>query len=58
MMVVAAAAAVAMRIEGRSTVQHERETKARIEKDAKQSIDKATDGLKLCPLSDPDCSKR
>ena len=42
----------------RSAERQERETQERIAKDAKQSIDKAMSGFKLCPLSDPDCNKR
>jgi len=57
-LVIAAASAVAIRIESRSTAQQERETRERIQKDVKQSIDQATGGFKLCPLSDPDCNKR
>jgi hypothetical protein len=52
------AAAVAWRIDARYSAAQERETKERIEKDAKQAIGKAMEGYKLCPLSDPDCNKR
>jgi hypothetical protein len=34
------------------------ETKERIERDVKTSINNATKDIKLCPLSDPDCNKR
>jgi hypothetical protein len=51
-------AAVAWRVDSRSAARQERETKERIEKDAKQAIGKAMEGFKLCPPSDPDCNKR
>ena len=57
-LLVVAATFVAMRTESRSAARQERETKERIQKDAKQSIENATSGFKLCPLSDPDCDKR
>jgi uncharacterized membrane protein YqjE len=57
-LVVLMAAAVAWRIDARYSAAQERETKERIEKDAKQAIGKAMEGFKLCPLSDPDCNKR
>ena len=44
--------------EMRSAARQEQETKARIQNEVKQSIEKATSGFKLCPLSDPDCNKR
>ena len=57
-LVVLAAAAYGWLREMRSAERQERETKERIAKDAKQSIDKAMSGFKLCPLSDPDCNKK
>ena len=57
-LVILAGAAAAWRIESRSAARQERETKERIQTDAKQSIDKAMSGFKLCPLSDPDCNKK
>ena len=58
LLVIAACAATAWRIQSRYDAQQERETKERIAKDAKQSIDKAMSGFKLCPLSDTDCNKK
>jgi hypothetical protein len=57
-LVVLVSAAVAWRIDARYAAEQARETKERIEKDAKQAIGKAMEGFKLCPLSDPDCNKR
>jgi hypothetical protein len=48
----------AWRIQSRAEQQSAQETKQRIERDVKQSINNATKGIKLCPLSNPDCDKR
>ena len=58
MIVLAAAAFAAWRMESRSTAQQERATQERIQQGVKDSIGKSTSGVKMCPLSDPDCNKR
>jgi type II secretory pathway pseudopilin PulG len=57
-LVMLAAAAAAWRMQTRSDNRAAQETKSRIERDVKSSIENATKGIKLCPLSDPDCNKR
>jgi predicted negative regulator of RcsB-dependent stress response len=48
----------AWRITTRAEQNNALETKQRIERDVKQSINNATRDIKLCPLSNPDCHKR
>lgn len=57
-LLVALGAVGAWRIQSRLERQSAQETKQRIERDVKQSINDATKGIKLCPLSNPDCDKR
>lgn len=58
LLVAAAAAVVAWRIESRGAAREDRVAKERIQSDVRKSIEKATDGFKLCPLTEPDCNKR
>jgi predicted negative regulator of RcsB-dependent stress response len=48
----------AWRIQSRAEERSAQEMKQRIERDVKQSINDAAKGIKLCPLSNPDCDKR
>jgi hypothetical protein len=48
----------AWRIQSRAENRDALQTQQRIERDVKQSINDATRGIKLCPLSNPDCNKR
>lgn len=57
-LVVLAGAAAAWRMQSRAENRAAHETKQRIERDVKNSIESATRGIKMCPLSDPDCNKR
>lgn len=58
LLVILAGAAVAWRVQTRADNRAAQETKARIERDLKNSIEDATRDIKLCPLSQPDCNKR
>ncbi len=57
-LLIALGAVSAWRIQTRADNRAAQETKQRIERDVKSSIDNATKNIKLCPLSDPDCNKR
>jgi hypothetical protein len=57
-LVMLAGAAAAWRMQTRAENRAAQETKSRIERDVKNSIENATKGVRLCPLSDPDCNKR
>lgn len=57
-LLIALGAASAWRSQMRADQRTAKETKERIERDVKSSIDNATKDIKLCPLSDPDCNKR
>ena len=57
-LVMLAGAAAAWRMQSRADNRSVQETKQRIEREVKSSIENATKGIKLCPLSDPDCNKR
>jgi hypothetical protein len=57
-LLIALGAASAWRSQMRADQRVTKETKERIERDVKSSINNATKDIKLCPLSDPDCNKR
>jgi hypothetical protein len=57
-LLIALGAVYAWRAQMRSDQRSTKETNERIQRDVKSSIDNATKGIKLCPLSDPDCNKR
>jgi hypothetical protein len=57
-LLIALGAASAWRAQMRSDQRNTKETNERIERDVKSSIENATRGIKLCPLTDPDCNKR
>ena len=57
-LVMLAGAAAAWRMQTRADNRATQETRQRIERDVKSSINNATKDIKLCPLSDPDCNKR
>lgn len=50
--------ATTWRMQTRSEAQSERATQERIRKDVQDNINKSMSGVKMCPLSDPDCNKR
>ncbi len=57
-LLVAFGATAAWRLQTRSAARDGRATQERIQKDVQNSINKSMSGMKLCPLSDPDCNKR
>ena len=58
LLVILAGAAVGWRVQMRADNQHAQQTMQRIEQDVKKSIENATKGIRMCPLSDPDCNNR
>jgi uncharacterized membrane protein len=42
----------------RAATRAEAETRARIGSEARESIGRAMEGVRLCPLSDPNCNDR
>jgi predicted RNase H-related nuclease YkuK (DUF458 family) len=57
-LLIALGGASAWRAQMRADQRNTKETNERIQRDVKSSIENATKGIKLCPLSDPDCNKR
>jgi|GEM_PF-1741452 len=57
-LLIALGAASAWRAKMRADNRDAQQTKQRIEQDVKSSIERATKGIKMCPLSDPDCNRR
>lgn len=57
-LLIALGAASAWRAKMRADNQHAQQTMQRIEQDVKKSIENATRGIRMCPLSDPDCNNR
>jgi len=49
-------AAAAWRLDSRATARKDAETAKRINDDVNKSIGSAMGGIKLCPLSQPDCN--
>ena len=56
-LLVALGATVAWRMTSRSVAREERATQERIQREVQDSISKAVKGVKMCPLSDPDCGR-
>ena len=56
-LLVAMAGAMAWRMQNRAAVRDERATQERIQRDVQNSINTSMSGLRMCPLSDPDCNK-
>jgi len=57
-LLVAIGATVAWRVQSRSAVRDEQATRERLQRDVQDSISKSMSGVKMCPLSDPDCNTR
>jgi hypothetical protein len=56
-LVLFAAGAVLLR-QDRAATRAETETRERIGREARDSIGRAIEGVRLCPLSDPNCNDR
>ncbi len=57
-LLVAFGAAAAWRIESRRSARDEAATQERIRSEAQQSIGRAMQNVRMCPLSDPNCNER
>ncbi len=51
-------AAVAWRVENRRVAREDQQRQERIRTDVQQSIGRAMEGVRMCPLSEPNCNER
>ena len=57
-LLVAVGAVAAWRIDSRRTARDAAATQERIRTEAQQSIGRAVQGIRMCPLSEPNCNDR